>query len=107
MERLVRLQQKIAPEFFELVERRYQILRMICFCQPVGRRHVAEHLGLQERAVRNEVEFLKQQGFLIAGSMGMELTEEEEEIFAELESHVKILRGFSQLEETLCCLLAL
>jgi predicted transcriptional regulator len=76
MEKLLRLQQKIAPESFDLVERRYQILRMVCFFQPVGRRHVAEHLGLQERTVRNEAEFLKRQGFLVAGPMGMELTEE-------------------------------
>lgn len=107
MERLVRLQQKIAPESFELIERRYQILRMIYFFQPVGRRQVAEHLELQERAVRNEAEFLKQQGFLIAGPMGMELTEEGEEVLEELESHVKVLRGVLQLEEALCRLLGL
>lgn len=107
MEKLVRLQQKIVPESFDLIERRYQILRMICFFQPVGRRHVAEHLGLQERTVRNEAEFLKRQGFLVAGPMGMELTEEGEEVLLELESHVKILRGFSQLEDTLCRFLGL
>ena len=107
MEKLVRLQQKIAPESLELVDRRYQILRMIFYYKPVGRRHIAEYLGLQERAVRNEIEFLRQQGFLTAGPMGMELTADGEEIFAELASHVKILRGFSQLEDTLCHLLEL
>lgn len=70
MEKLVRLQQKIAPESLELVDRRYQILRMIFYYKPVGRRHIAEYLGLQERAVRNEIEFLRQQGFLTAGPHG-------------------------------------
>ena len=44
--------------------------------EPVGRRNLAGVLGLTERVLRSEVDFLKQQKLLYSTSAGMSLTNE-------------------------------
>ena len=52
LEDILKLQQKIVPELVELLEKRYNILRTIYYNQPIGRRILANNLGIGERIVR-------------------------------------------------------
>ena len=41
VEKIIKLQQKVVPELIDLLEKRHDILRMICYNQPIGRRILA------------------------------------------------------------------
>ncbi len=58
------LLKKIVPELIEVYEKRYTILRNVYNLQPIGRRTLASRLGMGERTVRNETEFLRNAGLL-------------------------------------------
>ncbi|MHB8170228.1 MAG: sugar-binding transcriptional regulator [Thermincolia bacterium] len=107
MDQLVALQQKIVPELIELVERRHNILRNVGLEQPLGRRVLAARLQLGERAVRNEVEFLKAQGLMTTDQAGMWITPEGEELLEGLATYVRQLKGLIRLEEELSCRLGI
>lgn len=98
MDRLVALQQKIAPELSSLIELRYSILRNIHFSQPIGRRAMAVRLKTQERVIRREIDFLRDAGMVEITGAGMNLTPEGEEILRELREYIRTLRGLSHLE---------
>lgn len=99
MDKLVSLQQKIAPEMASLILSRYQVLRSVYYLQPIGRRALADHLQDQERKIRNEVEFLREQDWIVMGGKGMQVTPAGEVILHELEDYIRILQGLSMLEE--------
>lgn len=99
MDKLLSLEQKIVPEVIPMLLSRYQILRSIRFSQPVGRRALAEQLKLQERKIRNEVDFLKEQALLSCTAAGMQLTAGGETILVELEDYVREIQGLSVLEQ--------
>ncbi|GAB4263081.1 DeoR family transcriptional regulator [Thermincola ferriacetica] len=99
MKDIIALQQKIAPELIELLERRYTIIRTISLTQPVGRRFLAHHLKLGERQVRSETEFLKNQGLLESDSTGMKVTAEGERLLVQLAEFIKNLHGLVETEE--------
>lgn len=98
---LIELQKKIVPELFGLIEMRYDILRGIYYNQPIGRRGLANNLNLGERAVRTEVNILKEQGLLNIESMGMYVTEEGKKVIENLKDVVHRLKGISDLERKL------
>ena len=99
MDKLVVLQQKIAPEMGPLILCRYQVLRSVYHLQPIGRRALAEHLHDQERKIRNEVEFLREHEWIAMGNKGMQVTPAGEMLLEELEDYIRILQGLSLLEE--------
>lgn len=101
MRDIIALQQKIAPELIELMERRYTILRHVSHIQPVGRRSLAGMLGIGERVVRSELDFLKSHGLLEGDASGVKLTAEGEELISDLSDYIKSLRGLSDIEECL------
>lgn len=101
MRDIITLQQKIAPELIELIERRYTILRHVSHCQPIGRRSLANALQIGERIVRTEMDFLKDQGLLEGDAAGVRLTEEGELLVRQLADFIKHLRGLHDIE---CCL---
>ncbi|HHV63095.1 MAG TPA: hypothetical protein GXX51_10720 [Firmicutes bacterium] len=107
MENLIALQQKIAPEFGEVIERRYAILRHVYFSQPVGRRVLASRLRAPERMIRNEIDFLKDRGLLAVDVTGVKVTREGEDILWKLGDYVRLLRGFAHLEGELARALGL
>lgn len=98
---------KLAPEMVEVVQRRYNILRAIAYLQPVGRRVLAEKLGLQERAVRNDVELLKEQELILAEVKGMTITPLGEKILKELSNILHSFRGLGNIERDLASFLGL
>lgn len=101
MEKVLKVQQKIVPELVELLEKRYNILRTIYYNQPVGRRVLANNLGIGERIVRTEINFLKTQGFIEINTPGMTITKEGEEIIDKLKDFIHELRGLSEIEKVI------
>lgn len=101
MDKLLSIQQKIVPEIIPLMLSRHQVLRSIRFSQPIGRRALADQLHLQERKIRNEVEFLKQQQLIISASAGMQVTPEGETLLWELERYIRDIQGLNELETRL------
>ena len=74
------------------VERRYAILRQAFFW--VHRQaHLAATLGLQERAVRKELDFTGKQEMLPCHKPGMTITPEGQKVMADLAEYVRRLRG--------------
>ncbi len=102
MNEMIALQQKIAPELIEVVERRYTILRTIALIQPVGRRMLAGRLKLSERQVRGEIDFLKSQGLIEGDNIGMTVSPQGEELLSQLADFVKRLIGMTEAEEDIC-----
>lgn len=101
MRDIINLQQKIAPELIELIERRYTILRYVSHSQPVGRRLLASGLKMGERIVRTELDFLKNQGLLGGDAAGVRLTDEGTLLVHELAEFVKYLKGLADIEARL------
>lgn len=99
MRELLLIQQKIVPEFIELLQKRYTILRAIYFNQPIGRRALAAQVDLGERIVRTEVNFLKDQGLIEINSMGMSVTGDGEAVIDALKEFIHELKGLSSIED--------
>ena len=101
MKDVIELQKKIIPELLGVLEKRYDILRNVLHNQPIGRRTLANDLGIGERTIRTEVNILKEQGLIDITSMGMTITEEGTSIIEKLKSFIHQLKGLSELEETI------
>lgn len=95
---IIALQQKIAPELIEVIERRYTILRHVLHSQPVGRRTLAHELSLGERVIRSELDFLKNQGLVVGEASGVRLAREGELLIYDLSDFIKNLRGLLEIE---------
>ena len=63
---------------------------------------MAARLGLSERVLRAQVDFLKGCGLLVFSSSGMTVTEEGMDILKELADYVRKLQGLNSLEQLLC-----
>lgn len=99
LEEILKLQQKIVPEVVDLLEKRYNILRTIFYKQPIGRRILANDLGIGERVVRTEINFLKNQNLIEINTPGMTITPEGEEVIDKLKNFIHELRGLSDIEK--------
>ncbi|MCY6371092.1 sugar-binding transcriptional regulator [Clostridium ganghwense] len=95
------IQKKIVPELLELLDKRYNILTTIYYNQPIGRRMLANYLGIGERVVRNEVSFFKKQNLIDINSDGMTVTPEGREILEKLKEFVHELKGLAEMEDFL------
>lgn len=104
---LIKLEKKIVPEMFKVLELRYDILRSIHFNQPIGRRNLAQNLNIKERTIRNEINVLKELDLLNVETMGMYITEEGKELIEDLKDVIHSLRGISELEKELQNILGL
>lgn len=101
MQEILKLQQKIVPELMDLLEKRYSILRAIYYNQPIGRRILANRLGIGERVVRTEVNFLKDQNLIHVGIPGMTVTSEGEIIIDKLKGFIHEFKGLNEIEDTI------
>ncbi|SES93804.1 sugar-binding transcriptional regulator [Anaerobranca gottschalkii] len=101
MKPIIQIQKKIAPETIEIIKKRHNILRTIAHLQPIGRRGLANQMGLGERVLRTEIDFLKSQGFINVNPSGMNLTEEGIELLTEMADYVKELLDLKNIEEQL------
>ncbi|MFW5873480.1 MAG: sugar-binding transcriptional regulator [Bacillota bacterium] len=99
MNYLFKVQKKIVPEVVELAEVRYSILKKIYHEEPIGRRSLSEGLKLSVRQVRNELEFLNEQGLIKVSRAGVSLTKEGKDFITELELYFTEIKDFANLEE--------
>lgn len=107
MQEILSLEKKIVPELVEILEKRYNILRTICYNQPIGRRVLANQLNLGERIVRTEISFLKSQNLIEINTPGMNVTEEGQEVVDKLKDFIHELKGLSDIEEDIRSFLGL
>lgn len=84
MNQLIDLLTKLTPEMIPIMTERIQILEGIYSFQPIGRRVLAEELNLTERVLRTEIEVLKNQNLIHSTKKGMQLTQEGEALFKEI-----------------------
>ena len=101
MDKIIQMHKKIAPDFIVILEERYTILRNIKYSQPIGRRSLAGLLGLGERTVRAQVDFLKSLGLIDFSPLGMTITEDGENILSDLSEYVHSLHKLTTLENDL------
>lgn len=101
MDDLLDIQKRILPDLVEVMQKRYQILQYINAMQPVGRRNLSSSLGLTERVLRSEVEFLKNQNLIQMSAQGMSMTKEGKDILERLERVMREITGISRLESQL------
>jgi len=97
--------QQLVPELAELLERRYNLLKVIRNQGPIGRRFLSAQLGGSERVIRGELDVLREQGLLHITSLGVQLTPEGEKVFLELRDVVRDAYGLEQLESKLAAAL--
>ncbi|MGG3691388.1 sugar-binding transcriptional regulator [Heyndrickxia ginsengihumi] len=95
---LIEVQKKLLPDLLIIMQRRYQILRSISFMEPVGRRTLSQAMGLSERVLRSEVEFLKSQKLVDIKSSGMSITKTGSKLLQELEIMMREISGINEIE---------
>lgn len=98
MHSIIDIQRKLLPDLLQVMQKRYSILRYIGVMQPVGRRSLAVSLGLTERTLRSEVDFLKDQSLISINNIGMSLSSEGKNLLEDLEGLMRELKGIDVLE---------
>ncbi|MGL5440667.1 MAG: sugar-binding transcriptional regulator [Filifactoraceae bacterium] len=98
---LIKIQAKVVPDVLEEMLKRYRILHEISVNEVIGRRLLAAKIGLTERVVRSEIEFLKNLNLLEVTSSGMSVTEYGSYALSELEDFVSSINGMDSLEKKL------
>ncbi|MFC0274630.1 sugar-binding transcriptional regulator [Metabacillus herbersteinensis] len=101
MSSLIEVQKKLLPDLLLVMQKRYEILQYIRLMQPIGRRSLSTSLGISERILRNEVQFLKDQNLIDIHTSGMTLTKDGSSLLKALEEMMKDVLGLSLLETTL------
>lgn len=91
----------VAPEMIDLLENRYNILKVVGYLQPIGRRSLSGKLDITERVIRKEANILKDQGLLDFSMEGMKLTPQGEAALSMLKLFFHDLKGIKSLEEKL------
>src|SRR3954447_19897513 len=98
MKSIIDLQKRLLPDLLATIQKRYHILHFIGAMEPVGRRNLSGTLGLTERVLRSEVDFLKEQKLLYSTSAGMSLTKDGKELVEELGSVMRDMTGIDEME---------
>ncbi|MCI1633255.1 MAG: SorC family transcriptional regulator [Liquorilactobacillus nagelii] len=93
--------EQLAPDMIETMVQRFMIIRHIYWTQPVGRRTLAQEIGLTERVLRTETDFLKQQGLIETTRSGMIITVKGRSVLDGLNPLIDDLANIHQQEEEL------
>jgi central glycolytic genes regulator len=101
MRRILDIQKQLMPDVTEALKKRYTILHHIMAAGIVGRRTLAAYMGVTERVLRAETDFLKEQGLLQVDPMGMRISDTGKLLLEELEPIIKELLGLTELEAAL------
>ena len=101
MEKWVECYRKLAPEAIQLSQERYGILRELRDDGTLGRRALAQNLGISERIARQHVEFLKNSNLVNGGSGGAFLTDDGKEALQVLNLYIRQMSGMTALENQL------
>lgn len=101
MRSLIEVQKKLYPDILAVMQKRYRILRSISFAEPVGRRTLAQMLGMSERILRSETDFLKNQKLIDVKPSGMSVTNDGADLLQNMESMMREISGINETEEKL------
>jgi central glycolytic genes regulator len=91
----------VAPDVLDVLQQRFLILRNIYWMQPVGRRLLAEKIGLTERVLRSQADILRDLQLLHISKSGMILTKAGVNSVQNLEKMMDVLQGFHLMENKL------
>ena len=89
----------VAPDLLDIMQERFHILRNIYWMQPIGRRSLSESMGITERVLRTETDFLKNIQLIQTSKSGMTLTEKGLTVYQGLETVMNQLLGMHQIEK--------
>lgn len=95
------LLQDLAPDILKIVRQRFLVLEQISLFAPIGRRAVAEKLGLSERNIRTETDILRNLGLIEVKNYGMVLTEKGNHVLKEAAPLIDRIFNASNLEKDL------
>lgn len=101
MRRIIDIQKQLLPDMTDTLKKRYNILKSIQVSGMVGRRTLASSLGMTERVLRAEVDFLKSQGLLDVSVGGMQVSEAGRLLLSEIEPFIKNLFGLTEMEDAI------
>lgn len=73
---------EVVPELIPVYQRRIKILQTILNEGPIGRKLLADRLGMTERPIRSESELLKRQQLIESTAVGMQITAKGEQAIA-------------------------
>jgi central glycolytic genes regulator len=96
---MIELQQQLVPDLLDVMRKRYFILHQVMLSDSVGRRALAGALGMTERVLRAETDYLKAQGLLEIHASGMRISEQGRMLLAEMEPMFKEWFGLSDMED--------
>lgn len=99
MRRIIDIQKQLLPDLTDIMKKRYTVLKSILVSGTVGRRTLASSLGMTERVLRAEADFLKAQGLLTITSAGMQISDAGRQLLEEIEPFIKDLFGLTDMEE--------
>ncbi len=97
----LKLIEAVAPDILSVLQERFKILRNIYWMQPIGRRNLAESLGMTERVLRTETDLLKRLQLIDSSKSGMALTKKGQEVYDALNKVMDQLFGMHQIEKKL------
>ncbi len=80
MDKLFRAMNSIVPEFEELFKSRLDVLNVLLLQSPIGRKSLANQLGITERAARSMIDILREQELIQVSSQGVSITESGREV---------------------------
>ena len=101
MQNVLSVIEEVIPDIMYTLQNRYHILRNVFLLGPVGRRVLADRMGITERVLRTESEGLKKQGLIKTSKMGMELTEKGEAVYHQLDQLMGQILGMKEKEKQL------
>ncbi|KUP05194.1 central glycolytic genes regulator [Bacillus coahuilensis p1.1.43] len=101
MKTVIDIQKQLLPDLLEIMQKRYHILRTIKMTEPVGRRTLSQQVGLTERVLRSEVDFLKSQNLLHVKTSGMTLSNDGVKLLHEMEGMMREISGINVMEQKL------
>jgi len=96
--KMLEIQSKIVPETVELFMRRYEILKIVSILQPIGRRALSSKLGITERAMRTEIDKMKEIQLIRIQSSGVELTDVGNNMLLEVQKTFYYIKNLSEIE---------
>lgn len=101
MRDIINVQKQLVPELVDVLRRRHKILRHIKLMGSTGRRTLSASLGMTERTLRTESDFLKSQGLLEIDSNGMRISPAGEALLQAMEPVVREVFALRELEDQL------
>ncbi|MCR1900375.1 sugar-binding transcriptional regulator [Ligilactobacillus apodemi] len=90
--------ERVIPDVIDTISRRYAVLKHIALAGPIGRRSLADAVGMSERILRTEADCLKKQDLIATTKSGMILTDKGREVIQGLSSFIDQLLDLKQLE---------